>query len=95
MLRSSKNSSLILISCRLYKAGDFEGLGGPEDKAAAYAEVHGGDDAVRDNIRQKGESTAASDTARTGPSGQPVSEKGPGYTDTAGDNRSRTTNQLS
>ena len=94
-LRLSKNTPLTLTSRRLYKAGDFEGLGGPEDKAAAYAEAHGGADAVRGNVRQQGESTVASDTARTGPSGQPVSEDGPGYTDTAGDNRSRTTNQLS
>ncbi|KAG8625288.1 hypothetical protein KVT40_007039 [Elsinoe batatas] len=33
------------------KARDFEGLGGPEDKARKYAEDHGGADDVRSNIR--------------------------------------------
>ncbi|TKA30686.1 hypothetical protein B0A50_02406 [Salinomyces thailandicus] len=38
-----------------YKAGDFEGTGGPEDKARAFAEAQGGSDDVRGNIRQGGE----------------------------------------
>ncbi|KAK4627114.1 hypothetical protein CLAFUW4_04561 [Fulvia fulva] len=37
------------------KAGDFEGVGGPEDKARIYADQNGGDDAIRGNIRQGGE----------------------------------------
>lgn len=44
-----------LPSCRPYKAGDFEGAGGPEDKARAFAEAQGGSDAIRSNIRQGGE----------------------------------------
>ncbi|KAK3070098.1 hypothetical protein LTR53_011040 [Teratosphaeriaceae sp. CCFEE 6253] len=65
---------------RLFKAKDYEGIGGPEDKAQAFAEAHGGDNAVRGNIRQQGESGALVDEAREGPSGQPVSASGPGYT---------------
>lgn len=38
-----------------YKARDFEGVGGPEDKARIMAEERGGDDNVRGNIRQGGE----------------------------------------
>ncbi|KAF2139244.1 uncharacterized protein K452DRAFT_232770 [Aplosporella prunicola CBS 121167] len=34
------------------KARDFEGFGGPEDKARAYAKEQGGADSVRGNIRQ-------------------------------------------
>ncbi|TKA38461.1 hypothetical protein B0A54_10752 [Friedmanniomyces endolithicus] len=63
---------------KLFKARDYEGLGGPEDKAQAFAEAHGGDNAVRGNIRQQGESGALRDEARDGPSGQPVSSSGPG-----------------
>jgi len=63
---------------RLFKARDYEGLGGPEDKAQAFSEAHGGDNAVRGNIRQQGESGALRDEAREGPSGQPVSSSGPG-----------------
>ena len=37
---------------RLYKAGDFEGPGGPEDKAKMEAEANPGSNEVRDNIRQ-------------------------------------------
>lgn len=37
------------------KARDFEGLGGPVDKARAYAEEHGGENDVRGNVRQGGE----------------------------------------
>ncbi|KAF2084275.1 hypothetical protein K490DRAFT_59697 [Saccharata proteae CBS 121410] len=37
---------------RLTKAGDFEGPGGPEDKARMYAESQPGNDDVRSNIRQ-------------------------------------------
>jgi hypothetical protein len=40
---------------RLYKARDFEGVGGPEDKERIYAEEQGGNDDVRGNIRQQGE----------------------------------------
>jgi len=40
---------------RTTKAADFEGLGGPEDKAAAYADAQGGNDDVRSNIRQGGD----------------------------------------
>ena len=36
------------------KAADFEGVGGPEDKAAIDREVRGGDNDIRDNIRQGG-----------------------------------------
>lgn len=36
---------------RLYKAKDFEGVGGPEDKVAAEKEANPGSDEVRDNIR--------------------------------------------
>ncbi|KAF2151488.1 hypothetical protein K461DRAFT_314319 [Myriangium duriaei CBS 260.36] len=38
-------------SGQLYKARDFEGEGGPEDKAAALERDQGGDDSVRRNIR--------------------------------------------
>ena len=38
------------------KAADFEGTGGPEDKAAQAVETRGGDDDIRSNIRQ-GDST--------------------------------------
>ncbi|KAF2655431.1 hypothetical protein K491DRAFT_692896 [Lophiostoma macrostomum CBS 122681] len=34
-----------------YKAKDFEGLGGPEDKDRKYAEEQGGNDDVRGNVR--------------------------------------------
>lgn len=40
---------------RPYKAGAFEGEGGPEDKDRAYAEDQPGNDDVRGNIRQGGE----------------------------------------
>jgi len=36
------------------KAADFEGVGGPEDKAAIDREVRPGDNDIRDNIRQGG-----------------------------------------
>lgn len=36
------------------KAADFQGVGGPEDKAAIDREVRGGDNDIRDNIRQGG-----------------------------------------
>lgn len=42
-------------SHRPYKARDFEGTGGPEDKARIYAEEHGGNDDVRGNVRQGGD----------------------------------------
>jgi hypothetical protein len=37
------------------KASDFQGIGGPEDSAAIDREVRGGDNDIRDNIRQGGE----------------------------------------
>ncbi len=37
------------------KAKDFEGEGGPETKQALYEEAQGGNDDVRSNIRQGGE----------------------------------------
>ncbi|KAI5203515.1 hypothetical protein E4T42_08035 [Aureobasidium subglaciale] len=36
---------------KLYKAGDFEGAGGPETKADIHRENAGGNDEVRSNIR--------------------------------------------
>ena len=41
--------------CRAMKARDFEGVGGPEDKAAMAESARGGDDDVRGNVRQGGE----------------------------------------
>lgn len=40
-----------LIPTRLFKARDYEGEGGPEDKARAYAEAKPGNDDVRGNVR--------------------------------------------
>jgi hypothetical protein len=40
--------------CRPTKARDFEGEGGPEDKARNYAEDHGGNDDILENVRQGG-----------------------------------------
>ncbi|KAF7191074.1 hypothetical protein HII31_07589, partial [Pseudocercospora fuligena] len=37
------------------KASDFEGVGGPEDKARIAAETRGGDNDIRENIRQAGD----------------------------------------
>lgn len=37
------------------KARDFEGAGGPEDKAQIYADENAGNNDVRGNIRQGGE----------------------------------------
>ncbi|KAK8207891.1 hypothetical protein M8818_004144 [Zalaria obscura] len=42
------------------KARDFEGAGGPEDKARLAAETRGGDDDIRENIRQGGETVRPS-----------------------------------
>ena len=38
---------------RAYKAGDFAhgGVGAPEARDQKYAENHGGDDAIRGNVR--------------------------------------------
>ncbi|KAI4738932.1 hypothetical protein E4T50_10604 [Aureobasidium sp. EXF-12298] len=36
---------------KLYKAGEFEGAGGPETKAQIHRENNGGDDDVRSNVR--------------------------------------------
>lgn len=40
---------------RQTKAGDFEGVGGPEDKTAAAQVERGGDQDVSGNVRQGGE----------------------------------------
>lgn len=37
------------------KAADFEGVGGSEDKARIAAEERGGDNDIRENVRQGGE----------------------------------------
>lgn len=44
-----------------FKAGDFEGKGGPEDKAAQALEDRGGDNDIRSNIRQGGETNRPGD----------------------------------
>ncbi|KAL1310521.1 hypothetical protein AAFC00_000806 [Neodothiora populina] len=36
---------------KLFKARDFEGSGGPEDKARQYVEDNGGNNDIRENIR--------------------------------------------
>jgi len=46
---------LILWFHRQTKAGDFEGVGGPEDKLAAAQIERGGDQDVVGNVRQGGE----------------------------------------
>ena len=43
-----------MFSGRAYKAKDFEGPGGPEDKARMEAEANPGSNDVRDNIRDGG-----------------------------------------
>nr|OQO20958.1 hypothetical protein B0A51_14246 [Rachicladosporium sp. CCFEE 5018] len=45
----------VLKSGQTTKASDFEGRGGPEDKAWEANEVRGGDDDVAGNVRQGGE----------------------------------------
>ncbi|KAF2170244.1 hypothetical protein M409DRAFT_19846 [Zasmidium cellare ATCC 36951] len=45
----------ILPSGKPTQASDFEGVGGPEDKARIAREERGGDDDVRGNVRQGGE----------------------------------------
>ncbi|KAK4922537.1 hypothetical protein LTR66_010295 [Elasticomyces elasticus] len=42
------------------KARDFEGVGGPEDKARLHEEANPGNDDVRSNIRQGGETVRPS-----------------------------------
>ena len=42
------------IHTRPFKARDFEGTGGPEDKAAMLKETNPGSDEIRDNIRSGG-----------------------------------------
>lgn len=46
---------------RPFKAGDFEGTGGPEDKAQVMEEQRPGDDAIRGNIRQGGDTVRPGD----------------------------------
>ena len=43
------------VMCSPTKAKDFEGEGGPETKQRLYEEENPGNDDVRDNIRQGGE----------------------------------------
>jgi hypothetical protein len=50
----SEGGSINPTTGKLYKAGDFQGVGGPEDTAAIEREVRGGDNDIRDNIRQGG-----------------------------------------
>lgn len=45
----------ILPSGKPTKASDFEGVGGPEDKARLKEQERGGDDEIRGNVRQGGE----------------------------------------
>lgn len=52
----SEGGSIDPITGKQTKAADFEGTGGPEDKAALAAENRPGDDDIRSNIRQ-GDST--------------------------------------
>ncbi|KAL8793629.1 MAG: hypothetical protein Q9195_003781 [Heterodermia aff. obscurata] len=56
------------------KARDFEGEGGPEDKAAAYAEANPGSDDVMSNVRQSKE-----------PKGEPIQVPGIGKAHSAMD----------
>ena len=44
-----------MLRCRVYKAKDFEGVGGPEDKEAANLAANPGDNMIRDNVRQQNE----------------------------------------
>jgi hypothetical protein len=53
-------------SGRVTKARDFEGIGGPEDKARAYEEEYPGNDDVRDNVRQAGETVRPSGQMSSG-----------------------------
>lgn len=64
---------------RLYKAGDFEGVGGPEDKARIYAENNPGDDEVGGNVRQQ--SNIKDSGGKSKESARPmVNPSGPGRT---------------
>ena len=70
---------LYTLSCsdkdyRPTKARDFEGEGGPEDKAASYAEANPGNDDVGSNVRQTKE-----------PKGDPVPAAGIGKAHSAMD----------
>lgn len=55
-------------------------MGGPDDKAKAYAEAHGGENDVRSNIRQGGETMrpagSLSSDAVGGTGGQTGQESG-------------------
>ena len=52
---SRKSLVLTLPFPRPTKARDFEGAGGPEDKARLAQENRGGDDDIKQNVRQGGE----------------------------------------
>lgn len=45
----------MLLLYRQTKAGDFEGVGGPEDKLKVAETERGGDQDVAGNVRQGGE----------------------------------------
>ena len=51
----STKDHVLTFDFREYKARDFEGVGGPEDKAAQLAADQGGSDDVQSNVRQGGE----------------------------------------
>lgn len=55
---------------RQTKAGDFEGIGGPEEKRAAAEAARPGDQEYDENVRQKG--TTVGETKRPNPSGGDV-----------------------
>ncbi|CAI6342387.1 unnamed protein product [Periconia digitata] len=48
----SEGGGINPVTGQLYKARDFEGVGGPEDKAKILERDQGGRDDVRSNIRQ-------------------------------------------
>ncbi|KAF2718749.1 hypothetical protein K431DRAFT_287349 [Polychaeton citri CBS 116435] len=50
-----EGGSIDPVTGKLSKARDFEGVGGPEDKAALFAEENPGDQSVGSNVRQGGE----------------------------------------
>lgn len=68
------NSLIAHTRHRPTKARDFEGEGGPEDKAASYAEANPGNDNVTSNVRQTKE-----------PKGEPINAPGIGKAHSAMD----------